>query len=104
MLKLSNALQILEKTNARGLSVPCSIVFCTADRNRGTGGEIIALDKAILSRKIKKGVKGGYSGLPSKNQPSHFKNRTRNLMQMGVTEIRKAHIDLILFINGEAVA
>lgn len=104
MLKLSNGLQILEKTNARGLSVPCSIVFCTADRNRGTGGEIIALDSAILSRKIKKGVKGVYSGLPSKNQPSHHKNRTRNIMAVGTTEIRKVHIDLILSINGEAIA
>ncbi len=103
MLKLKQALQILEKVNARGLPIPCSIVFCTADTSRGTGGEIITMDKVILSRHRKKSIKG-YRGVHSAKQPSHNRNRTRNIMQVGTTEIRKIHIDLILFINEEAVA
>lgn len=102
MIKMKEALRIMERTNARGLPLPFSVVFCTADLSRNTGGEIIEIPKAVLSRKLKK--PSSYSGVNSKNQPSHHRNRTRNIQQLNTSEIRKLHIDLILFINGEAVA
>lgn len=103
MIKLKDALQTMERTNARGLPIPFNIVFCTADLNRKTGGEIIQLDNAVLSRKIKHPTHYRKSNEQVIKKPLHYRNRTRNLQQLKTSEIRKAHIDLVLYLNGEEV-
>jgi len=103
MIKLKEATRIMEQTTARGLPVPFHIVFCTADLNRKTGGEIITLDRAVLSRNIKSKVYGKSGNVQATKKPEHHRNRTRNLQQLQTSEIRKAHIDLILYLNQEEV-
>jgi len=102
MLKLKDALIIMESILASGKPKAFSILFCTADKSRGTGGEIIYIDKAILSRlKYQRQPKRDQISRP--NAPRHHKNRTRNICALGTSEIRKLNIDLILELNGQQI-
>jgi len=103
MLKLREATQIMQRVLASGRPKPFSIKFVTADVNRGTGGEVIFYERAVLSRLSKL----GRPGKTAKMRPGiqyHDKNRTRNICALGSSEVRKLHIDLILELNGQAVA
>lgn len=108
-----NALLTMERRDTDGKPLPFSITFVTADRRRNTGGEIVHLPRAVLSknnRKITPFLKGQRKN-PSPNilnqaqsrLPHHWRNKTRNVQAVGSQEIRKAHIILIIEINGYRV-
>ena len=105
MIKLKDALAEMGKTVANGKAKPFSIVFCTADLNRNTGGEIITFDKAILSRlryergKTKAVFSAGKRAIPSARKRSGVVN----ICCVGSSEITKVHIDLILELNGQSI-
>jgi hypothetical protein len=106
MLKLKDGLKILEQLTAAGRPKPFSIVFVTADVNRGTGGDVIEYPRAILSRlrRLGRPAKSTRPGKVKSGIQYHAKNRTRNICALGSSEIRKLHIDLILEINGHSIA
>lgn len=91
-------LRQMEATSKGGEYLPFSVAFVTADRKRGTGGEIIRYPEAILARSRRK-AKAAASA-PSR---ARLFNRERNITAPGSGQIRKVHIDLIIEFNGEAV-
>lgn len=91
-------LQQMERTTRRGEYVPFSLAYVTADRKRGTGGDIIRYEEAILARRPRK----SRSAARTASRARLF-NRERNITAPGSGQIRKVHIDLIIEFNGEAV-
>jgi hypothetical protein len=102
MLKLKDALKVMEILLASGRPKPFSITFITADLSRNTGGEVVHYERAVLSR-LKKPGRPGKSQKAKGGIQYHQKNRTRNICALGNSEVRKLHIDLILEINGQPI-
>lgn len=102
MIKLKEALSEMNKTLAGGRARPFHIVFCTADLNRDSGGEIITYDKAILSRfKYSRGkTTSVFQHTPGTEKgKTARKYSTINICAVGSSEITKVHVDLILWLN-----
>jgi hypothetical protein len=99
-ISLSQGLKIMEQKDEMGNPTPFSIVFCTADRKKNTGGEIITLDNIVLSRnqKVKDASKTG-----KKKSQNHYANFTRNIKILSSGAIRKVHGHLIDSINGNKI-
>ncbi len=91
------------KTDARQRALPFHIVFCTADSNRGTGGDIIEYDKAILSRHKYSRGKTTAVFVSDGNSRGKRKYSTVNICYVGSSDITKVHIDLILELNSQPV-
>lgn len=75
------------------------VVFTTADKRRGTGGERIVLERAVLLRARKIAAvegKGQNRSTREKRYPIDVKNLTSG-------EIRHVNIDLIEELNGHPV-
>jgi hypothetical protein len=89
MIKLSEALSIMKRTTANGKLMPFEIVFVKANRALDTGGEFVAIDRCYISDKKRSGT---------------MSNRTINIRPLGTKDFIKVHLDLILYINGEAIA
>lgn len=88
---------------------PFSITFCTADRQRGTGGEVVTLEGCVQTGAPEK-VKGAKpaSALATapavgKGKPCHRANQTRNVTILSSGKTRKVHIRLIMEFNGQKV-
>lgn len=85
---------------------PFDIVFVTADRKKGTGGEI---------KRYKNWVKCNLEAMPepilrrnkmeigSYKMPQHQEHKTKNIMNPVTRDIRKVHIRLITEFNGKRV-
>ena len=104
MIKLQQALKILEQTDAAGRPKPVSILAIAADTNRGTGGDVLYFERAVLSRLANIGRPAKMNRRSKSGIQYHYKNRTRNVCELGTSEVRKIHIDLILQINGEDIS
>lgn len=89
MIKVSDALSIMKRTTANGKLLPFEIVFVKADRARDKGGEILVLDRVYISDAKRSGS---------------VKNRMVNIRPIGTRDFIPVHLDLILYINGEAIA
>lgn len=75
------------------------IVFCTADKSRGSGGKRIVFDKAVLTAKRRTSAVASTDGKKrsrEKRYPILVKNLTSD-------EIRRVHVQLIEEINGHIV-
>ncbi|MEO6282182.1 MAG: hypothetical protein ABIN80_23025 [Dyadobacter sp.] len=75
------------------------IVFCTADKKRGTGGKCIVFDQGVLIAKRRTSAVASTDGKKrsrEKRYPIHVKNQTSG-------EIRHVHVQLIQEINGHIV-
>lgn len=75
------------------------LVFCTGDRRRGTGGERIVFDRAVLNAPRKVSAvqsKGTNRSTREKRYPVIVRNLTSK-------EIRRVNIDLIEELNGHPV-
>lgn len=90
---------------------PFSMTFITADRRRGTGGEIVSVKNWIKASTPVEGVvktskkKRLISQLILAKNPNHYENKTRNIRNLRkLKEIRKIHIRLIVKFNGKKVA
>jgi hypothetical protein len=53
MILLSQSLDKMNTRDFKGIPVPFSLVFSTADEAKGTGGEIIILKKAVLGKLLR---------------------------------------------------
>lgn len=86
MLKLSEVVRQMRKTEGLNQPRPFSIVFATANRARHTGGDIRELNRAVLLTK------------------KRTTNRIVDLQVLGTTNIVRVHLDLILYFNNRPVA
>ncbi|SFD00530.1 hypothetical protein SAMN05421780_1193 [Flexibacter flexilis DSM 6793] len=81
-----------------------SIQFVTANRRTGEGGQLITLANACIAKNKATGLQRTYNQQPKPHKnPSHFKNRTRNIWCKTEKRFYKVHIYLILSFNGLAV-
>ena len=106
MIRLIDALNLMDEVDREENPIPFSLKYITYNRKKKSGGEIIEIDKAVKcvamrggkivydTRKKEKDI--------SKN-PNHFKNSTRNLNIVGTDQIRKCNIRLITEFNGQKV-
>jgi hypothetical protein len=78
---------------------PFHLVFCTADKNRGTGGERIIFDRARLTKKRRKAAVES-TGKKRSSREKRYPIKVENLTSR---EIRHVHIDLIEELNGHPV-
>jgi len=108
-IRLWDALEQMDRFDAEEKPVRFQLKFVTADRQHGTGGEIIEI------RDARKCSGKGKNGEPifqkpraivekekvSKN-PNHWVNSTRNFL-LSNGQIRKVHIRLIIEFNNQKV-
>lgn len=85
MITVQQMVRQMRETLANGKPKPFSIVVCTADRTRGTGGTILDLQKAVL--------------LTKKRQPDRY----LLVQQLGAKQPIRLHLDLILYFNNQEV-
>lgn len=110
MISLGTALKLTNQKNHRGEPTPFSLTFVTANRSKKTGGEIITVKRAILSKYEKSlpahlqdaGTTRTTSTGKGKN-PNHFFNGTRNIIDLDTQTFIKVHIRLITHFNGQQV-
>lgn len=98
-ISVSEALKIIDASSTPPHPRPISIIFCTADKRRDTGGERIYFDRAVLNAARQEAAVKGKGKKPvsrEKRYPINIKNLTSR-------EIRKVNIDLIETINGHPV-
>lgn len=104
VISWQEAIAIMEDTDAKGVPRPFSIMFCTADESRQTGGDIIRYEQAVWhinGGRIKTATTEPKAAKPGKKgkSPNHNANWTRNIRALNADQIRKLHIHLILEIN-----
>lgn len=96
---VSEAMKIMDESTKAVNPKAFKLVFCTGDLRRGTGGERIVFDRAVLTvaRKVSAvHAKGQNRSTREKRYPINVKNITSQ-------EIRKVNIDLIEELNGHPV-
>ncbi len=94
----------MELKDGTGKPVPFDIEFVKADRKKKTGGEIVALEKVVLSKnQDKESPEAKSASEPGHKSPNHWQNSTRNLKILSSNHIRKVHIRLITKFNGQKV-
>lgn len=106
-LSWSEAIQILEATDAKGVPIPFAIAFCTADEERRTGGEIVRYERAVwhleggkLTRKAQL-ERAGATG--SGREPSEKDRWYRKVRAVDSDQVRRVFVHLILSINHRPV-
>jgi hypothetical protein len=87
---------------------PFSIAFVTCDQHRGTGGELIEVEKAFKASWLSPADRKKMDKLQPASQmlqrnPRHYENSTRNIVLANNSDIRKLHIRLIRKFNNKIV-
>ena len=105
MIRLVDALNLMNEMDQEDKPVPFSIKFVTFNRRNDTGGELISIDQAVKCITKRKGkiVYDLRKMTTQKKPPNHFKNSTRNINIVGTDQIRKCNIRLITEFNGQKV-
>lgn len=97
-IRIVEAIEIMNASVTGNKPRAFAISFCTADRNRGTGGERIVFDRAVLTKPMGMGKKP-----TSQNTSTNERRYPINLKNLTSSEIRKVNIDLIEEINGHPI-
>ena len=99
MIKLIDALNLMDDFDMNGNPIPFSIKFFSIE------GEEIFIEMAVkcIGKTQEKGVVFDKPSLKQKKKPAHQKNATRNLYIPLSNEIRKCKIRLITEFNGQKV-
>ena len=95
MIRLIDALNLMDQKNKEGEPIPFSIKYVTFNRKKKTGGEIIAIEKAPKCVGTRKGkiIHDKKESTNQRRPPNHFKNSTRNLNILNTDQIRKCNIN-----------
>lgn len=108
-IRLWDVLEQMDRFDNQGKSVKFQVKFVTANRDHGTGGEIIEIkDGRKCSGKTKSGepIFQKAKTVPVKDSvsrnPNHWVNSTRNIL-LPNGQIRKVHIRLIIEFNHQKV-
>ena len=86
--------------------MPFDITYVTADKKRGTGGEIkqqknwVKCDLSVMPEMVLRKNKMFYADVRNPRHPEH---KTRNIMNPVTRDIRKLHLRLIVEFNGKRV-
>lgn len=80
-----------------------SFEACTADIERGTGGKLIAYNRATKHVRQKAVNHNMFEEPKVRRDPAHYHNSTRNLYIINERIIVKVHIRLITLFNGKRV-
>lgn len=99
MIFLNDVLKAMEELDQNNNLKPFSIEVVTADRSRRTGGEILSIENAVLTRTSKE-KRDSAIQTGSRN---HYKNSTRNIKVLGTDQVRCIHIRLITKFNNHQV-
>jgi hypothetical protein len=103
IITLKEVLTTMERCDHKGKPIPFDLTCITADRVRKTGGDILELKSASLTRKNKKLPRYVREiGIPKKKRQNHWHNQTRNIL-LPNGQVRKVHIRLIVMFNGNPV-
>ena len=104
ILSWQQTLETIQQTDPKGVPVPFSVVFVTANLATGEGGEIIHYDRAVwhVSGGRVRPDHGQKATQPAKN-PNHAEHATLNIRGLDSEQIRKVHLHLILTINSFSV-
>jgi hypothetical protein len=107
-ITLAEVIRKMDTIGEDGKPVIFDIKFVTADRKRGTAGEIIEVKEARKCIDVRNGIPV-FDKRESHNQdtsvsrnPNHYQNSTRNILLKN-GRIRKVHIRLIIEFNGQKV-
>ena len=108
-IRLWDVLEIMDSMDGHGKPVRFQLKYVTADKTKGTGGEIIELkDACKCSVRTKQGkeIFSAKQKFPTNDRvtkdPNHWVNSTRNcLLPNG--QKRKLHIRLIIEFNNKKV-
>lgn len=104
MISLKDALAQMQQVDSKGKPVPFSLEFCTFSRQRHTGGSVVKVERAILSRLDNQIHNKKGTGLSNSSAvPSHFTNKTRNIKLIPSGEIIKFRIRMLLKFNNQPV-
>ncbi|AWW31835.1 hypothetical protein DN752_17800 [Echinicola strongylocentroti] len=101
IIRLKDALKLMDRLDHKGNPIPFTIQFYTADRRRNEGGMKKEIKGGILSKHNKSLplYKRNVDGFGSSKSPRHHYNATRNI-QAPEGSITKVHIRLIKQFNG----
>jgi hypothetical protein len=102
MILLREAIQQMNRADEHHNPVPFALTFCTADRSRRTGGEVISLPKAVLMKRMKKTTAASGSGT-AKKKSNDFENATRNVLCLDTQRPYRVHLRLIESFNNTPV-
>lgn len=93
--------EILEHMDA---GLPFSMIYVKADRKRGTGGQMVSVERAHKSgHNLKDGQRVTPSAIKkAAKNPNHSQHFTRNIV-LPDREVRTVHPDLIITFNGKEV-
>lgn len=107
-ISLIEAIEIIDRQDKSGHSIPFDLTFRSLQRNSKSGGKLYEYNQVKKYRKEKfkhseAALKtAAESSIKFSKNPNHFENRTRNLeLQNG--EIKKIHIRLMISINGKQI-
>ncbi len=104
VIRLKDALKMMDRLDHRQRPIPFDLSFITADRRRDEGGEWKQIDGAILSKhnKLLPQHVRRVDGFGGSRKPASHENATRNI-QAPDGSITKVHIRLIKTFNGHPV-
>ena len=114
MIALRDVLNTMEAQDELFQPKPFSLKCITYDAQKKTGGEILTIDKAILSEAGKRAAGSPRNAAQEiinqersvgrrKRNPGHHDNYTRNIEVLPGGNIRKIHPLLIIEFNGQKV-
>jgi len=98
MIEKKEAFKVFHKLDRYRKPIPFSIRFVKANRQKGTGGQILQLKRVILL-KYAKGVPKAMNQVGSSRMPTHRKIKVINLFDLDKEKIYRVHLYLILNVN-----
>lgn len=104
MILLSKALDTMKNRDHRGQAVPFSLIFCTADEGKDTGGEIIHLEKAVLGRLLKSAPRADkIQETMAEKAPQKNANSVKKIFDLKAERYYNVHIRLMWEFNNQEI-
>lgn len=92
------------KRDFKGVPIPFSIKFCTADEGKGTGGEIIEIKKAVLGKLLKTAPQADkIRETRAAKNPAKYSNSIKKIFDLSTERYYPVHIRLMWEINGQEI-
>jgi hypothetical protein len=107
MIQVQEMLRQMERLDERGRPQPFSVLVCTCDERRQTGGKLLELEHVVLSRLVPAASPATPHVRRQKPPPEPRAqgrdHQTRNLFNPLTQDTITAHIRLIIRFNGQIV-
>jgi hypothetical protein len=102
MILLSQALDAMNRRDYKGVAVPFSISFATADEGKNTGGEIITLQKAVLGKLLKTAPQADkIQETKADKNPARRSNSVKRIFDLKTERYYTVHIRLMWQFNNQ---